>query len=78
MEIAKLSDAGFKTLVIRMLREIDYDHKIKEELKAIQSEMKKNIQKTNCEEKKAGVQINSLEQKGEINIQPGQKEEKRI
>ena len=48
MEIANLSDAEFKTLVIRMLRElIEYGHKIKEEMKATLSEMKKNIQGTN-------------------------------
>ena len=36
-EIANLSDAEFKTLVTRMLRElIEYSHKIKEEVKAIQ------------------------------------------
>ena len=34
MEIANLSDAEFKTLEIRMLRElIEYGHKIKEEMK---------------------------------------------
>ena len=43
-EIADLSDAEFKTLVIRMLREIiEYCHKMKEELKAMQGEIKKNI-----------------------------------
>ena len=36
-EIINLSDAEFKTLVIRMLREvIECSHKIKEEVKAIQ------------------------------------------
>ena len=36
--IANLSDADFKTLVIRVLTEmIEYAHKIKEEMKAIQS-----------------------------------------
>ena len=43
-EIANLSDAEFKTLVIRTLTEIiEYGHKIKEEVKVIQSEIKKNI-----------------------------------
>ena len=42
-EIANLSNAEFKTLVIRMLTElIEYDHKIKEKVKAMQSEIKKN------------------------------------
>ena len=42
---------------------------IKEEVKAMQSEIKKNIQGTNSEGKKTGTQINDLEQKEEINIQ---------
>ena len=37
-EIANLSDAEFKTLVIRMPKEItEYGHKIEEDVKAIQS-----------------------------------------
>ena len=44
-EIANLSDAEFKTLVIRMLTEIvGYGCKIEEEVKAKQSEILKNIQ----------------------------------
>ena len=40
-EIANLSDAEFKALMIRMLRKmIEFGHKIKEEVKAIQSEIK--------------------------------------
>ena len=43
-EIAKLSDAEFKTLVIRIFTEItEYGHKRKEEMKAIQSEIKGSI-----------------------------------
>ena len=43
-EIANLSDAEFKTLVIRMLTEMVKDgRKIEEEVKAMQSEIKKNI-----------------------------------
>ena len=43
-EIANLSYAQFKTLVIRMLTEmIEYVRKIKEEIKAIQNEIKENI-----------------------------------
>ena len=78
-EIANLSDAEFKILVIRMLTEmVRYGHKIEEEVKAMQSEIKKNIQGTNSEEKETGTQINYFEWKGEINIQPGQNEETRI
>ena len=72
-EIANLSDAQFKTLVIRMLTEmVEYGHKIEEEMKAMQSEIKKNIQGTNSERKETGTQINNLDQKEEINIQPEQ------
>ena len=47
-------------------------------MKAIQSEIKKNIQGTNSEGKETGTQINGLEQKEGINIQPEQNEETRI
>ena len=51
-EIANLSDAQFKTLAIRLLiGMIEYSCKIKEEVKAIQSEIKKNIQGTDSEGK---------------------------
>ena len=44
-EIANLSDAEFKTLVIRMLTELtELRHKMKEQVKPTQSEMKENIQ----------------------------------
>ena len=44
-EIANLSHAEFKTPGIRMLRELsEYGRKIKEEMKVIQSEIKKKIQ----------------------------------
>ena len=40
-EIASLSDADFKTLVIRTLTEIvEYGHRIEEEVKAMKSEIK--------------------------------------
>ena len=57
---------------------IGYSHKIKEEMKAIQSEIKKNIQGTNNEGKETRTQINDLEQKEEINIHLEQKEETQI
>ena len=51
-EIANLSDAEFKTLLIRMLTKmVEYGHKIEEEVKATQSEKKENIQGTNSERK---------------------------
>ena len=44
-KIANLSDTEFKTLVIRMLTEmVEYGHKIEERVKAMQSEIKKNVQ----------------------------------
>ena len=62
-----------------MLRDvIEYRHKIKEEVKAIQSQVKTNIQGTNSEGKKTRTQINNLEQKEERNIQSEQNEERRI
>ena len=68
-EIHNLSDAEFKTLVIRVLTEmVEYGSKIEEKVKVIQSEIKKNIRGTNSEGKETGTQINSLEQKEEINI----------
>ena len=60
-EIANLSGTQFKTLIIRMLTEmVEYGHKIEEKVKAMQSEIKKNIQGTNSEGKETGTQINSL------------------
>ena len=78
-EIANLSDAQFKTLVIRMLTEmVVYGHKLEEKMKAMKSEMKENVQGTNSDGKETGTQINDLEQKEERNIQPEQNEETRI
>ena len=45
---------------------IEYSHKIKEKVKATQSEIKKNIQGTNSEGKETRTQINNLKQKEEI------------
>ena len=47
-------------------------------MKAIWSEIKENIQGTNSERRETRTQINNLEQKEEINIQPQQNEETRI
>ena len=51
---------------------------MEEEVKAIQSKIKENVQGTNSEMKETGTQINGLEQKEERNIQPEQNEETRI
>ena len=77
-EIANLSDAELKTLVIRMLTEmVEYGHKIGENVKATQSEIKENVQGINSEGKETGTQIKDLEQKEEVNFQPEQNEETR-
>ena len=79
MEIINLSDAEFKTLVIRMLKElIEYGNNIKEEVTFILCEIKKNLQGTNSREDEVRIHINDLEHKEEISIQPEQQEEKRI
>ena len=57
---------------------VEYSCKIEEKVKAMQSEIKKNIQGTNSEGKETMTQINNLEQKEGINIQPEQNEETRI
>ena len=57
---------------------VEYGRKIEEEVKAMQSEIKKNIQGTNSEGKETGTQINNLEQKEEVNIQQEQNEDTRI
>ena len=57
---------------------IEYSCKIEEEVKAMQSEIKENVQGTNSDGKETGIQINDLDQKEEINIQPEQNEETKI
>ena len=47
-------------------------------MKPMLRETKENVQGTNSDEKETGTQINRLEQKEEINIQPEQNEETRI
>ena len=70
-EITNLSDAEFKILIMRMLTElVEYGRKIEEKVKAMKSEIKG----TNSDRKETGTQINNLEQKEEINIQPEQNE----
>ena len=53
---------------------VEYGHKREEKVKAIKSEIKG----TNSEGKETGTEINNLEQKEEINIQPEQNEETQI
>ena len=47
-KIATLSDAQFKTLVIRMLTDlVEYGRKVEKKMKAMLSEIKENVQETN-------------------------------
>ena len=79
MEISNLSNAEFITLVIRILKElIEYGDGIKNtqgEMKVTLSEIKKNLERTNSGGDEAKIQINNLEHKEEISIQPEQQEE---
>ena len=65
-EIASLSDAQFKTLVIRKLTElVEFGHKLDEKMKAMLRETKENVQGTNSEAKETGTQIIGMDQKEE-------------
>ena len=77
-EIANLSDAQFKTLVIRKLTElVEFGHKLDEKMKAMLRETKETVQGTNSDGKETGTQINGVDQKEERNIWP-ENEETRI
>ena len=61
-QIANLSDAHFKKLVIRKLTElVEYDHKLDEKMKAMLRETKENVQGTNSDAKETGTQVNGLD-----------------
>ena len=78
-EIANLSDAHFKTLVIRKLTElVEFSHKLDEKMKAMLRETKENVQGTNSDGKETGTLINGMDQMEERNIQPENNEETRI
>ena len=63
-QIANLSDAQFKTLVIRKLTELaEFGHKLDEKLKAMLRDTKENVQGTNSDVKETGTQINGVDQK---------------
>ena len=78
MEISNLSDAEFKTLVIRMLKELSEDIN---SIKKVQSEMKDtlinlNLQGINSRVDEVKNQINDLEHKeAKNNPSEGQEEE---
>ena len=78
-ERANLSDAHFKTLVIRMLTElVEFGRKLDEKMKAMIRETNENVQGTNSDQKETETQINSVDQKEERKIQPEKNEETRI
>ena len=74
-EIANLSDAQFKTLVIKKLTElVESGRKLDEKMKAMLRETKENLQGTNSDAKETGTQINTVDQKEET---PNQKRMKK-
>ena len=82
METSNLLDAEFKTLVIRMLKELSEDlnrvKKIQSEMKDTLIEIKNNLQGNNSKVDEAKNQINDLEHQEEKNNQSEPQEEKRI
>ena len=81
MEISNLSDAEFKTLVIRLLKELSEDFnsikKTQSETKATLIEIKNNLQGNNSRVDEAENQINDLERKEAKNNHAEQQEEKK-
>ena len=68
-EIANLSDAQLKTMVIRKLTElVEFGHKLDKKMKAMLKETKENVQGTNSDGKETGTQINSVDQKEERHL----------
>ena len=66
-EIVNVSDAQFKTLVIRMhIDLVEYWlSKIEEKVKAMKSEIKENVQRINSDGKETRTEINGVGQKEE-------------
>ena len=81
MEINNLSDAEFKTLVIRMLKELGEElssiKKTQSEMKDILIEIQNNLQGNNSGVDETENQINDLEHKGVKNNQSEHQEEKK-
>ena len=76
MEISNLTDAEFKTLVVRILKELtgyfNSIQKTQAEMKVTLSEIKKNLQGTNRGVDEAGNQMDDLEYKKEKHNQSEQ------
>ena len=78
-EIANLSDAQFKALVINMLTElVEFVQKPDEKMKPMLRETKENVQGTNSDGRETGTQIKGVDQKEGTNIQPEKNEATRI
>ena len=78
-EIASLSEAQFKTLVIRKLTElVECGRKLDEKMQVMVRETKENVQGTNSDGKETGTEINGVDEKEERNIQPEKNEATRI
>ena len=73
MEISNLSDAEFKTLVLRMLKELS---EYLSGIKKTQQEMKNNLQGNNSKVDEAKNQINDLRHKKAKNNYAEQEEER--
>ena len=80
MEISNLSDAEFKTLIIRMLKKFKEDlnslKEIQSEMKDLLIEIKNNLQGNRSRVDEAENQINDLEHKEAKHKQSEQQEEK--
>ena len=82
MEISNLSDAEFKILVIKILKELSEDFnsikKIQAEMKDTLIEIKNNLPGNNSRMDEHENQMNDLEHNEAKNDQSEQQEEKRI
>ena len=75
-KIANLSDAQFKTLVIRKLTELlEFGHKLDEKMKAMLSETKENVQGTNSVGKETGTRMVWTRRKKETSNQKRMKKQ---
>ncbi|KAF6119691.1 hypothetical protein HJG60_010139 [Phyllostomus discolor] len=79
-EIANLSDAQFKTLVIRKLTElVDFGHNLDERMQVTIKEMQEDIwRRANSERKESESQNNTVDQKEDRINQAGKHDEIRI
>ena len=81
MEISNLLDAEFKTLFIRMVKELSEDlnsiKKTQSEMKGTLIEVKNNLQGNNSRMDEAKNQINDLEHKEAKNCHAKQQERKK-